>query len=105
MHVNGWKGRHDSAISGNCPRRKFADAINMDEDLEKLMREDPIADIKRLRRGIRNHRDCTGHERCSVPAVRLGPSLSVVCVRYRSPSTNKRLTLPEQKRIIAGEPF
>jgi hypothetical protein len=33
----------------------------MDEDLEPLSREQLIAEVKRLREGIREHRDGTGH--------------------------------------------
>jgi hypothetical protein len=36
----------------------------MDEDLEGMSREQLIAEAKRLRAGIRAHRDSTGHELC-----------------------------------------
>jgi hypothetical protein len=36
----------------------------MDDDLEGLSREDLIAEVKRLRAGIREHRDSTGHDLC-----------------------------------------
>ncbi|MGH9887053.1 MAG: hypothetical protein ACREBE_16125 [bacterium] len=36
----------------------------MDEDLEGLGREELIAEVKRLRIGIRAHRDSTGQELC-----------------------------------------
>ena len=36
----------------------------MDDDLEGLSREQLIAEVKRLRVGIRAHRDSTGHELC-----------------------------------------
>lgn len=36
----------------------------MDEDLETLSREALIAEVKRLRDGIRAHRDSTGHDLC-----------------------------------------
>ena len=36
----------------------------MDEDLEKRSREELIAEVKRLRAGIRAHRDSTEHELC-----------------------------------------
>ena len=35
-----------------------------DEDLEHLDREALIAEVARLRAGIRGHRDSTGHELC-----------------------------------------
>ena len=36
----------------------------MDEDIEHLTRDELIQEIKKLRAGIRIHRDSTGHELC-----------------------------------------
>jgi hypothetical protein len=36
----------------------------MDDDLEELSRGELIAEVKRLRAGIREHRDSTGHDLC-----------------------------------------
>ena len=36
----------------------------MDEDLRNMSREELVAEIERLRNGIRAHRDATGHELC-----------------------------------------
>ncbi len=36
----------------------------MDEELNSLSREKLVAEVKRLRAGIRQHRDSTGHELC-----------------------------------------
>lgn len=36
----------------------------MDEDLNQLSRTELIAEIKKLRDGIRKHRDTSGHELC-----------------------------------------
>ncbi|GEP53051.1 hypothetical protein RSO01_02170 [Reyranella soli] len=36
----------------------------MDEDLERLSREELIFEVKRLRAGIREHRDSSGHDLC-----------------------------------------
>lgn len=36
----------------------------MDEDLERLSRDELIAEVKRLRAGVRGHRDSTGHDLC-----------------------------------------
>ena len=36
----------------------------MDEDLEHLTESQLIAEVKRLRAGIREHRDSTGHDLC-----------------------------------------
>jgi hypothetical protein len=34
----------------------------MDEDIEQMSREQLVAEVKRLRQGIRQHRDGTGHD-------------------------------------------
>lgn len=36
----------------------------MDEDLQALSRDQLLAEVRRLRAGIRKHRDATGHELC-----------------------------------------
>ncbi|MFN0219789.1 MAG: hypothetical protein ACKVP4_13360 [Hyphomicrobium sp.] len=36
----------------------------MDDDLEPLDRPALIAEVKKLRAGIRRHRDCSGHDLC-----------------------------------------
>ena len=36
----------------------------MDEDLDSLSRDELIAEVKRLRAGIRQHRDSSGHDLC-----------------------------------------
>lgn len=36
----------------------------MDDDLNALTREQLMAEVKRLRAGIRAHRDASGHELC-----------------------------------------
>jgi hypothetical protein len=36
----------------------------MDEDLDTLGRDQLLAEVKRLRAGIREHRDSTGHDLC-----------------------------------------
>jgi len=70
----------------------------MDDDLERLSREELIREVKRLRAGIREHRDSTGHELCwhhpklwgllperIVPEVAVPPWPKFLrgCLRYR----------------------
>jgi hypothetical protein len=70
----------------------------MDEDLEALSREELIAEAKRLRAGIRAHRDSSGHELCwhhprlwsllpdatdRLPEVPEWPQFLRGCIRYR----------------------
>jgi hypothetical protein len=77
----------------------------VDEDLEAMSREQLIAEAKRLRNGIRLHRDTTVHELCwyhpelwgllpdrtdQLPTVPTWPEFLRGCVRYRE-SLDKQL--------------
>ena len=70
----------------------------MDEDLDGLGREQLLAEVRRLRAGIRAHRDSTGHELCwhhpalwgllpertdPLPTVPTWPEFLRGCLRYR----------------------
>lgn len=70
----------------------------MDEDLDQFSREQLVAEVKRLRQGIRAHRDHTGQELCwhhpqlwsllpeqtdPLPAVPDWPQFMQGCIRYR----------------------
>ena len=70
----------------------------MDEDLDQLPREQLIAEIRRLRDGIRRHRDSSGQELCwhhpdlwgllpersdPQPVVPEWPQFLRGCLRYR----------------------
>jgi hypothetical protein len=70
----------------------------MDKDLEQMSREQLIGEAKRLRQGIRHHRDSSGHELCwhhpalwgllpertdPLPVVPDWPQFIQGCVRYR----------------------
>ena len=70
----------------------------MDDDLETLTRDQLVAEVKRLRAGIREHRDSTGQELCwhhpklwgllperITPEVAVPPWPSFLrgCLRYR----------------------
>ena len=70
----------------------------MDNDLQAMERDALIAEVMKLRTGIRQHRDTTGHELCWFhPALwtllpeRVGPKIAVPpwdkfmrgCIRYR----------------------
>jgi hypothetical protein len=70
----------------------------MDDDLDQLSREQLVAEVKRLRDGIRAHRDVSGHELCwhqpglwgllpeqsdPLPVVPEWPQFMRGCVRYR----------------------
>ena len=70
----------------------------MDDDLEQMSREQLIEEVRRLRAGIRTHRDSTGHELCwhhpklwgllpektdPLPVVPEWPQFLRGCLRYR----------------------
>jgi len=70
----------------------------MDDDLAELSRDELIAEVRRLRQGIRAHRDASGHELCwhhpalwgllpertdPQPTVPEWPQFLRGCVRYR----------------------
>ena len=70
----------------------------MDEDILELDRETLIAEVRRLRAGIREHRDSSGHELCwhhpklwallpeasdPLPSVPDWPQFLRGCLRYR----------------------
>ena len=70
----------------------------MDEDLYKMTREELINEAKKLRRGIRQHRDSSRHDLCwrhpalwgllpektdPVPVVPEWPEFMRGCVKYR----------------------
>jgi hypothetical protein len=70
----------------------------MDADLDTLSREQLIAEVKKLRQGIRAHRDSTGHDLCwhhpdlwallpertdPQPVVPDWPQFLRGCIRYR----------------------
>ncbi len=72
--------------------------IEMDGDLDRMDREALIGEVKRLRNGIREHRDSSGHELCwhhpalwgllpeksdPQPAVPDWPEFMKGCIRYR----------------------
>lgn len=70
----------------------------MDEDLNRMSREELVAEVKKLRQGVRDHRDSTGNELCwhhpalwallpeqtdPLPTVPEWPQFLRGCVRYR----------------------
>lgn len=81
----------------------------MDEDLDALTREQLLEAVRRLRAGIRAHRDSSGHELCwhhpalwSLLPERVEPKIAVPawpqflrgCVRYRESLDEQRPDAP-----------
>jgi hypothetical protein len=82
----------------------------MDDDLDRMSRDELLAEVKRLRQGIRKHRDSTGHELCwhhpdlwallpertdPRPVVSDWPEFMRGCIRYRQSLDQQ---LPEAPR-------
>jgi hypothetical protein len=84
--------------------------MSLDDDLDTFTREQLIAEVKRLRAGIRAHRDATEHDLCwhhpqlwgllpersdPLPVVPDWPQFLRGCIRYRQSLDDQ---LPEAPR-------
>jgi hypothetical protein len=91
----------------------------MDEDLERMPREELIMEARKLRQGIRAHRDSTGHELCwhhpalwgllpeqqdPVPAVPEWPAFLRGCIRYRQSLDEQLLNSPRIREELPERP-
>ncbi|MBM0105307.1 hypothetical protein JM946_11130 [Steroidobacter sp. S1-65] len=85
----------------------------MDEDLEAMSREQLLAEVKKLRAGIREHRDSSAHELCwhhpqlwGLLPEPIDPQIAVPpwpkflrgCVRYRESLDRQRPDAPVHDR-------
>jgi hypothetical protein len=94
----------------------------MDEDLDSLSREDLLAEIKKLRSGIREHRDSSGQDLCwhhpklwSLLPEKVIPEIAVPewpqfmrgCIRYRQSLDEQLPAAPRISRELEeeGPPF
>ena len=88
----------------------------MDADLEGMSREQLIAEVVRLRVGIRAHRDSTGHDLCwhhpalwallpeksdPLPVVPGWPQFLRGCFRYRRSLDKQAPQAPRSKKPYA----
>ena len=84
----------------------------MDEDLLRMSRDELIDEVRKLRVGIRTHRDSTGHDLCwhhpglwallpektdPVPAVPEWPEFLAGCIRYRKSLDEQAPHLPRTR--------
>ena len=89
----------------------------MDEDLAGMSREQLIEQVRTLRRGIRAHRDSTGHALCwhhpalwgllpekedPIPTVPDWPEFLRGCVRYRQSLDEQAPGAPRSSRPYEG---
>jgi hypothetical protein len=85
----------------------------VDDDLTSMTRDQLIAEVERLRAGIRTHRDSTGHELCwhhpalwgllpektdPLPVVPTWPEFLRGCLRYRE-SLDEQLPNAPRARV------
>jgi hypothetical protein len=92
----------------------------MDDDLVTLSRDELVAEVKRLRAGIRAHRDSSGHALCwhhphlwgllpePIPAdiaVPAWPQFLRGCVRYRESLDRELLSAPRINAEYDRPPF
>ena len=89
----------------------------MDDDLERMSRAELIAEARRLRQGIRAHRDTTEQELCwhhpelwgllperqdPLPAVPEWPAFLRGCIRYRQSLDRELPGAPRTAREYEG---
>jgi hypothetical protein len=89
----------------------------MDEDLETMDRAALIGEVRRLRAGIREHRDSTGHDLCwHHPALwgllpeKVDPAIAVPpwekfmrgCIHYRASLDRERPDAPIHDKEFDG---
>lgn len=89
----------------------------MDEDLETMDRGRLIEEVRKLRAGIREHRDCTGHDLCwHHPALwgllpeQVEPAIAVPpwekfmrgCIRYRASLDRQKPDAPLHDKDFNG---
>jgi hypothetical protein len=98
-----------------CFARSGGEEDHMDDDLKQMSREELVGEVKKLRQGIREHRDSTGHELCwhhptlwsllpeksdPLPSVPDWPQFMRGCIKYRQSLDEQ---LPSAPRT--DEPF
>jgi hypothetical protein len=91
----------------------------MDEDLQAMSREQLIDEVRKLRDGIRVHRDSSGHELCwhhpalwallpertdPVPTVPTWPEFLRGCLRYRQSLDEQLPDAPRSDRAYQPRP-
>ena len=89
----------------------------MDDDLDQLSRDELVDQVRRLRAGIREHRDTTGHGLCwhqphlwgllpeqtdPIPEVPEWPVFLSGCIAYRRSLDDQAPDAPRTTRPYAG---
>lgn len=91
----------------------------MDEDIFSMSREELMAEVRKLRAGIRTHRDSTEHELCwhhpalwallneksdPLPIVPEWPQFMRGCIRYRQSLDEQGGAFPRSKKEANSGP-
>ena len=91
--------------------------MSLDDDLDHLSREQLVEEVKRLRRGIREHRDSSGHELCwhhpalwsllpeksdPLPVVPDWPQFMKGCIKYRQSLDAQLPDAPRSQQEASG---
>jgi hypothetical protein len=89
----------------------------VDDDLGGLSRDQLVVEVKRLRAGIRAHRDGTGHDLCwhhpalwsllpeksdPIPVVPAWPQFMRGCIRYRQSLDEQAPDAPRSDKPYSG---
>ncbi|MBC9250284.1 hypothetical protein A9179_08355 [Pseudomonas alcaligenes] len=89
----------------------------MDDDLQGFSYDQLLAEVKRLRAGIRAHRDCSGHDLCwyhpdlwallpeqagRIATVPAWPQFMRGCIRYRQSLDEQAPQLPRSDAEFSG---
>ncbi|CKG96574.1 MULTISPECIES: hypothetical protein [Pseudomonadota] len=90
----------------------------LDADLQQMTREQLIAEVKKLRAGIRAHRDCSGHDLCwyhphlwallpervdQQPDVPDWPQFMRGCIKYRESLDGQLPDAPRSQNEFSSE--
>lgn len=90
----------------------------MDDDLAQMTRDQLITEVKKLRAGIRKHRNSTGHQLCwhhpalwgllpektdPIPAIPTWPEFMNACVLYRQSLDTQLPDAPRISQSYEGE--
>jgi hypothetical protein len=90
----------------------------MDDDLEAMSREQLMVEVRKLRAGIREHRDSSGQDLCwhhpklwgllpertdPVPVVPEWPQFMAGCVRYRASLDSQAPNAPRTARAYKSD--